>query len=421
MATTVPAMKGQLGNTDYYILSMKAQELVDKVKIPKEMKEWDDESVEERYQRDINYHRVRAQIAPYLANDKSRFFGALIVAAMNFDDSVVFEPLADVTTKGLPGLYRTAASNMGFLTFTGGEVMVPLDGQHRLKAIQFAITGVDEKSRPIDITPCAELAREDVTVILVAYEPSKARKIFTKVNRYAKTTTTGQNYITDDDDVVAVLTREVANVLIGGRLAKFTSNTLRPKDVEFTTLAIIYNCNEEIIKHTFAEGKLDKTHLPDSQKQRLFRKEVMDVWKAVLEGIEVFADALDDKDSTGDSKRREIRKTNLLGKPVAQECVVRAFVRLTGAPTNMSAEDACNRLNHLPWNMTEENLQKWQRVLWNGGKDGKIITKNRKLAIGLMAWAAGERLTDKKRDELLTEYRRQFPEGERDRGLPELC
>ena len=80
---------------------------------------------------------------------------------------------------------------MGFLTFTGGEIMVPLDGQHRLKAIQFAITGVDEKSRPIDITPCAELGQEDVTVILVAYEATKARKIFTKVNRYAKTTTTG--------------------------------------------------------------------------------------------------------------------------------------------------------------------------------------------------------------------------------------
>lgn len=26
MATTVPAMKGRLGNTDYYVLSMKAQE-----------------------------------------------------------------------------------------------------------------------------------------------------------------------------------------------------------------------------------------------------------------------------------------------------------------------------------------------------------------------------------------------------------
>ena len=74
MATTVPAMKGRLGDTDYYILSMKAQELVDKVKIPKESNEWEDMSVEERYQRDIDYNRVRKQIAPYLANDESRFF-----------------------------------------------------------------------------------------------------------------------------------------------------------------------------------------------------------------------------------------------------------------------------------------------------------------------------------------------------------
>ena len=421
MPNTVPAMKGRLGNTDYFILSMKAQEIIDKVKIPKEMKEWVDESVEERYQRDINYNRVRSQIAPYLASDDSRFFGALIVAAMNFGDAVSFEPLADVTTRGLPGLYRAAASNIGFLTFTGGETLVPLDGQHRLKAIQFAITGKDEKSRDIDnVTPCTELAQEDVTVILVPYESTKARKIFTKVNRYAKTTTTGQNYITDDDDILAVLTREVANELIGGKLAKFTSNTLRPKDVHFTTLAIIYNCNEEIVRHTYPGGKLDKTHLPDSANQRLFRKKVMEVWNAVLEGVEVFAEALDDRDATGDAKRRDIRKDNLLGKPVAQECLVKAFVRLTGAPTNMSADDACGRLNRLPWRMTEENLDKWQRVLWSGGKDGRIITKNRKLATALIAWAAGERITDQKRAELLEEYRKQFPEADRDRELPAL-
>ena len=401
---------------------MKAQELVNKVTIPKKMPGWDDLSVEERYQREIDNRRVRLQIAPYLAKDDSRFFGALIVAVINFDESVSFEPLAEVTTKGLPGLYRAAAANMGFLNFTGGEVMVPLDGQHRLRAIQFAMTGVDEQGRSIDgIEPCTDLAQEDVTVILVAYEERKARKIFTKVNRYAKRTTTGQNYITDDDDVLAVLTREVANGLVGGRLAKFTSNTLRSKDAEFTTLAILYNCNEEIVRSTFAEGRLDKTHLPDSAKQRLFRKKITDVWKAVLEGIEVFADALDDKDESGDARRREIRKTNLLGKPVAQECLVRAFVRLTGAPTNMSAEDACRRLNRLPWSMTEENLDKWQRVLWSGGTDGKIITKNRKLATALIAWAAGERVTDERRAELLEEYRKQFPEGERDRELPALA
>ena len=146
----------------------------------------------------------------------------------------------------------------------------------------------------------------------------------------------------------------------------------------------------------------------------------MEVWKTVLEGIDVFADALDDRDESGDEKRREIRRGNLLGKPVAQECLVRAFVRLTGAPTNMAADEACKKLNRLPWSMTEENLEKWQRVLWNGGTDGRIITKNRKLATALIAWAAGERIGEEAQAELLVDYRRQFPEGERDRELPAL-
>ena len=423
MATTVPAMKARLGNTDYYILSMKAQELADKVKIPKELEGWEDESIEERYQRDLNYHRVKAQIAPYLANDESRFFGAVIIAAINFGESVLFEPLSEVTTKGLPGLYRTVAANMGFLTFSGGEVLVPLDGQHRLKAIQFAVTGKDEKGVGISniTTPCTDLAQEDVTVILVAYDTAKSRKIFTRVNKYAKPTTTGQNIVTDDDDIVAVLTRKLANDLIGGRLAKFTSNTLRPKDPEFTTLAIIYNCNEEIIAKTFPTGKLGKTQLPDIGKQQLYQSKVTEVWEAVLEGIEVFADAIEDKDGSGDDRRREIRRENLLGKPVVQECVIKAFLRLTGAPTNIGTQVACERLSGLPWSISEKNLKVWQRILWTGGMDGKIITKNRKLATEMISYLAGESISGKARDKLLAEYRKLFPEGERsDLRLPKL-
>lgn len=422
MATTVAAMKARLGDTDYYVLSMKAQDLVNRVKIPKEMERWNDFSVEERYQRDINYNRVKKQIAPYLASDDSRFFGAIIVAADHFDENIEFEPLAAVLAKGLPIRYRTEAENLGFLNFRGGELLVPLDGQHRLKAIEFALTGRDEKAKNIPgVTPCAELAQEDVTVILVRFDEKKARKIFTKVNSYAKATTTGQNIVTDDDDVVAVLSREVANNLVGGRLVKYTSNTLGKKDEEFTTLAIIYNCNDAIIASTFPGGKLDKTQLPDREKVQLYREKVMSVWEAVLDGIEVFADAIHEKDSSGDEKRWEIRSSNLLGKPVVQECVVKAFLRLTGAPTNMAVEDACEKLNRLPWDISEENVQRvWQRVLWSGGVDGKIVTKNRRLSTNLIAYLAGERLGVEARDELLDDYRRQFPEDERSgRDLPE--
>ena len=42
-----------------------------------------DLNVEERYQCDINYKRVKEHIAPYLANDPDRFVGSFIVTAMN--------------------------------------------------------------------------------------------------------------------------------------------------------------------------------------------------------------------------------------------------------------------------------------------------------------------------------------------------
>ena len=415
MSATVAAMKATLGNTEYYILSMKAKELVDKVTIPKDLEGWSNMSVEELYQRDIDYHRVRTQIAPYLANDESRFFGAVIVTALNFGKAVTFEPLKDVA-KGLPGLYRSSAANMGFLTLQGGEIFVPLDGQHRLEAIRFAYSGRDQKGQEIpNLRPATELAAEDVTVILVAFETGKARKIFTKVNRYAKKTTTGQNIITEDDDIVAVLAREIANECIGGRLAKFTSNTLRPKDLHFTTLAIVYNCNEDIILQVFGE-KPDRAELPVPAKQSLWRTKVFEVWRAVLDGIDVFADAVADQTEGGDDGRRAIRKSSLLGRPVPQECLVRAFVRLTGEPTNMSFGEACSRLNALPWNIAEDNLRVWQHVLWSGGvKDGKILTKNRKLATFLIVHLAGGRLSDTARVNMERDYRKLFPEEEQDR------
>ena len=417
MATTVPAMQAHLGNTTYYILSMKAQEVADKVKIPRELNDWSDMSVEEIYQRDINYTRVKTQIAPYLANDDSRFFGAIIVAAINFAKEVSFEPLEKLVKKGdLPNAYRRATDGIGFLTFSGGEILIPLDGQHRLKAIQFATTGSDEKGKKIPAInqPCTKLADEDVTVILMDYDPKHARRIFTKVNRYAKPTTTGQNIVTDDDDVVAVIARDVTNNQIGGRLVKYTSNTLNRSDEQFTTLSIVYNCTEQIITSNFPTGRIDKTHLPSPERIKLYRNKATEVWEKVLDNIEVFSDALSDKEPAGDERRRQIRAANLLGRPVAQECLIRAFLRLTNPNTKLSEEAACARLNNLPWPIANENLAVWDRVLWAGGADGKIITKNRTLATNLIAYLAGEVLTEEQQKDLLEDYRGQFPEPERE-------
>lgn len=417
MATTLAALKGKFGSTEYFVLSMKAKELIEKTVIPSEIEDWPNLSLEEREQRDINYARVKKQIAPYLVRDEDRFFGAVILAAKNLDPKN-FEPINDVATKGMPMLYKTQAHLMGFLTFQGNELLIPLDGQHRLKAIKFAIEGKDEKGNTISgITPDLSLADEDLTAILVPYDSKKARKIFTKVNRYAKPTSTGQNLVTDDDDIVAVLSRMVANdiSIIGPDLVNYKTNTLNDKAGFFTTLATIADCNVVILEASFP-GKVIRTEpIADKGKERLYKEKVLKTWKFLVEKIDLFADALEDKEKTGDEKRREIRRDYLLGKPVVQFCLVKVFARLTMGEYNMDPEQVAAKLNSVDW---RKDAKVWDRLLMSGGK---FLVKNKNLAADVISYIVGEPLDEAKKGELLKKYRDLFPEGERENiHLPDV-
>lgn len=419
-------MKGRMGNTDYYLISLKASELVNLVKEPKNMPGWDDEKIEEIYQRKINYARVRNQIAPYLANSKdSRFFGSLIVAAFNFDETVKFTPLTQISAVNASKLRpdeEEAGSKIGMLTLHGGIMMAPLDGQHRLKALEFAMLGKDQRGNDIagiDVDP--ELAAEDISVILVPYDPEKARRIFTRVNKYARRPSASETHVTDDEDLFAVLARRVAND-IGGRLVKYTHPTLTAKDGEFTTLAILYACCKHIVDQSLPANVRTKAKAPHFGNDVLNACEhaVLTVWGRLLSKIEVFADATADRSDQGDAGRREIRSKNLLGKPVPQECLVLAYLALTEGATKMPWKDACASLNAIPWEITEENVAGiWQGALWSGGTDGKIITKNRLISSRLIAHMAGEDLSGDQEKQLLEDYRALFPETVRsDKTLP---
>lgn len=175
MTTALAAMKGQFGSTEYYLVTMRAKELAERLVIPKEMDEWEDMSIEERFQREVDYQRVKKHIAPYLANDPDRFFGAFIVDIFNAEE-VHFEPIEEIVKK-MPTLYQHAGKTFGFLYLQGNEVLVPLDGQHRLAAIQFAISGRDEKGKAIDgMDGNMEVANDLCTVILIKHDPKKSQK-----------------------------------------------------------------------------------------------------------------------------------------------------------------------------------------------------------------------------------------------------
>lgn len=409
MSMTVAAMKGKLGNADYFILAMKAGHLARQATIPSEMEGWDNVTMEEREQREINYNRVKKQIAPYLAKDKDRFFGAIILTAENFDPNN-FEPLSAVVTKGLPKLYETEATRMGFLTFTGGEVLIPLDGQHRIKAIQFALDGKDEKSKPIaNMRPCTALADEDITVMIVPYDHKKSRKIFTRVNRYAKPTSSADNLMIDDEDYIAISARKMAdfvNYMDGegsADLVKTKGNALNDKEAFFTTLATIAECNRRILGGHFPEP-VTKPFIVDEDRQDLFSKKIQEVWKCVIESpaMEEFSDMLADKTESGDDRRREIRRDYLLGKPVPQVCLFEAFVRLV-VSNDFSSQAAIERLNKIDW---RKNAKLWDRLLISGDKIIPTSAQKASLVIDIIYYVAGGEFSSEEQEQLLADYKK---------------
>ena len=408
MASVLPAMRGKFGNTDYYIVTMPAKELTERLVVPQEIEDWTDMSLEERYQREINYTRVKRQIAPYLVEDDDRFFGAFIVSMLNADD-VAFEEINSIYKGNVPNLYKSAGSAFGFLTLQGGELLVPLDGQHRLAALGFAISGKDEKQQPIpDFEARADVAEDVCTVMLIRHDGMKSRKIFNKVNRYAKKTTKAENLITADDDVIAVIVREtivgatnaVPDVLVNGK-----SNTLTSKAGEFTTLSTLYEGTKYLLENT--HGKINTESLPDKATHGIMQQEAKEFWETVCSDVQLFSDALHDPGEGGDDKRREIRADYLLGKPVAQWALVQAIVRLRNEDSEtgsrMSLSEACKRVNQLDWSSSEP---RWQQVLMAGDRvlAGKSAVN---FASRVIAYWLGEDLSDEQIAELRERYMNQ--------------
>jgi DNA sulfur modification protein DndB len=411
MATTIPALRGKIGSTEYFVVTMSAAEVKEKLTIPKEMEGWEDLGIEERFQREINYNRVKKHIAPYMANDDDRFYGALIVDIYN-GEGVSFESLKDAAKKfEMPTIYKNASKAFGFLNFVGEEILVPLDGQHRLAAIQMAISGKDEKQKPIpEFDVNIEVAKDDVTLILIRHDQAKARKIFNKVNQYAKPTSKADNLITADDDILAVITREeIVNQLIDARLIN-RANTLSANQEYFSTLATIYEATKKMLE--INHGKIGTTTLPDRAKQKVYRTEARKNWKIILGNIQLFKLALHDTSPSGDEKRKEIRKNFVLGRPIAQLAAITAIMRIyiysdtSGA--RVSLKDACDRLNKLDW--TVDNSL-WQQVLMNGDK---MLAGNNvvNFAGRFIAYLCGEKLETQELKALKQNYVSNFPLSE---------
>lgn len=245
--TFIPAFVAKVGDWKYYICVMKYAELARQVSFAYEL--GGNQDLGTLIQRGISERT--SEITKYLLNSEHRFLGSIIVAAWGGEP--VYTPLTMDDPEGiLTGIDR----NFGVLTFDGTQQYFALDGQHRLRAIKDAV-----KKKP-------ELGSEDISVLLVAHFDTaegkeRTRRLFTNINRNAKTTTGAENIALDVDDGVAILTRrllfddpflgEQGVVLVFTRKGSEGNIKLAGKSVSktaklaFTTMQTLYDCSRHLL------------------------------------------------------------------------------------------------------------------------------------------------------------------------------
>lgn len=204
------------------------------------------------------------------------------------------------------------------------------------------------------------VADDDISIILIEFESNeKTRRIFNKVNRYAKATSRGDNIITSEDDMYAILARWLMSKPgapfeptgnANDSVVDWKSNTLADRSTKLTTISVIY----ESVRLMLDAAGLRQTdqQRPDDDTLDHGWQVVERNWRAIIDGMDGFQQALADP-----SKIPSLRVTTspygLLFKPATQQAFIQALMIVTdprrpGGP-RMSIEEAVERANRVDW------------------------------------------------------------------------
>jgi DNA sulfur modification protein DndB len=399
MAFVIPAISGRMGSTDYFVATMSARDLAGAAIIAAELPDWRQWSVFERFQREIDLARVRREMVPYLAKARDRFYSALIV--------LVYEPkmfefvsLKEFGTQ-TPKAFETAKDAMGFLTIDGGNLVV-LDGQHRLASLkEITLRGENFEGDYIE-----DVASDQVCVIFIGHESfEKTRRIFNKVNRYAKPTSISDNVITSEDDGSAIVARWLVEDspplgLLepkpplrklgpdGEPIVEWRKANLTAESEKITTLNHLYQTVSIIlaangIKHFDEKHRVTR---PTDAELKIAYQVAAKWWELALTTLTALKKGMRIPGNIPEMRKFQ-SEDSLLFKPNAQIVLFRAAAILF--EKGLHIDEIFLRMNELSWRSSDEH---WRDILVFG--NGHIKTKDGelRLAARFTAYLLGSKL-----------------------------
>ena len=247
------------------------------------------------------------------------------------------------------------------MTLDGTESLYALDGQHRLKSIEFAI-----RQRP-------ELAAEHIALILVTFgDIAKSQTLFSDLNRNAKTASKSISLLFAHRDPHARIAKRVAEEsrLLRGRM-NFESTSLSANSRHFMTLSTLYEMTRTVL------GAIDDG--VDDEAEKELATVVVDVLDCLTESIPAWRSVRDDEEHPAYLRQRE-----LAGHGVAQRAVAEV-ARRTRAQSPSQWKELLRRIGDstkdgrpvVDWRLTNPD---WQSVALQGGRVNNTSTSIQLLA-----------------------------------------
>jgi len=180
---------------------------------------------EQRSQRQLNERRAEEIAAYVLENPRTYVFNS-ITAVINAED-FSFAPLAE-----LP--------NVGVLRFGAGSRILVLDGQHRQRGIQIALS-----QKP-------ELGQEHISVDFhLTTSLERRQTIFHDLNRFASKPNNSLTLLYDSRNAESERTRQVVEAIPVFRvLCEKEATTLKKRSIKLFTLNAIHEANQRLLKGT---------------------------------------------------------------------------------------------------------------------------------------------------------------------------
>ena len=245
MASEFPALKGHMGELEYYVMMMKLGEVVKNIGYAEELQKWSEGIPSAvKKQRKLNMSRVINEMVPYLTVTPDHFYAAITAEMERPGDpknTIFFEP-------------QNGTDHIGFVKFDGTEQIMALDGQHRLKSIELAL-----KEHP-------DLSRESIAVILVPGKGHrKSQQLFSDLNRYAKQPSKTLNLLFEHREFFARVAKTVADEAATFKdRVNLETNSLGRKSRHHITLAVLYECVVSLLDGQYQDSETNDRKLKEA-------------------------------------------------------------------------------------------------------------------------------------------------------------